>query len=124
MLDGGAGPARRKAMELIVRYARIVGAERLCRVTWADLFCGAHRYLEVVDSHNFDDVFSRMSLCSSETVELDTMARAESGALDLWERAKQQARQVLKSHRPNYLSVGADRQIRDRFDIKLDVPTG
>ena len=41
MLDGTQGPAKQKAMELIVRYGRIAGAEALCTVTWADLFCGS-----------------------------------------------------------------------------------
>ena len=42
MLDGGVGPVKQKAMELIVRYGNVIGAEVLCRVTWADLFCGCH----------------------------------------------------------------------------------
>ena len=73
ILDGHEGPVRQKAMELIVRYGRIVGAEALCKVTWADLFCGSHHYLDVVSSDDFDVVFSKMSLCSSETVNLETM---------------------------------------------------
>ena len=64
MLDGDEGPVRQKAMELIVRYAKVIGAEALCPVTWADLFCGCHEYLEVVGSGDFDEVFSRMSLCA------------------------------------------------------------
>lgn len=74
MLDGTFGQAKRKALEVIVRYGRIVEAEQLCAVTWADLFCGAHAYLEVVQSDDFDDVFSRMALCSAESVVLDSMA--------------------------------------------------
>lgn len=74
MLDGGCGTAPRKALELIVRYAQVLGAEALCRVTWADLFCGAHGYLDVVDSDDFDAVFARMSLCTRETARLEEMA--------------------------------------------------
>ena len=73
MLDGAEGSARQKAMALIVRYGLVLGAEKLCRVTWADLFCGAHAYLNVVPSFDFDQVFSRMALCSDETVSLDRM---------------------------------------------------
>ena len=29
-------------------YGRVVGADALCKVTWADLFCGSHHYLDVV----------------------------------------------------------------------------
>jgi predicted aconitase len=75
MLDGGQGPVRQKAMELIVRYARIVGAERLCSVTWADLFCGCHAYLDVAGSIDFDRLFSTMAICSPDLVRLDTMDR-------------------------------------------------
>ncbi len=32
-LDGERGVAPQKAMELIVRYAGVLGAERLCRVS-------------------------------------------------------------------------------------------
>ena len=40
MLDGDEGLPKQKAMELIVRYGKVIGAEELCPVTWADLFCG------------------------------------------------------------------------------------
>jgi predicted aconitase len=74
MLDGDEGLAKQKAMELIVRYGKVIGAEELCPVTWADLFCGCHEYLDVVESGDFDQVFSRMSLCATETVALERMA--------------------------------------------------
>jgi len=75
MLDGGDGPVRQKAIELIVRYAAVLGADRLCRVTWADLFCGRHAYLAVAGSDDFDAVFSRMSLCTDEPVRLKAFDR-------------------------------------------------
>jgi hypothetical protein len=74
MLDGYEGPAKQKAMELIVRYGKVIGAEALCSVTWADLFCGSHAYLDVLGSGDFDEVFSRMSLCATEPVTLESMA--------------------------------------------------
>ena len=74
MLGGGDGPVRQRAMELIVRYGKVIGAEALCRVTWADLFCGCHEYLNVIKSGDFDEVFSRMSLCADDTVTLERMA--------------------------------------------------
>lgn len=74
MLDGHEGRARQKAMGFIVRYAKVIGAEELCPVTWADLFCGSHAYLDVIESDDFDEVFSRMSLCANETVPLESMA--------------------------------------------------
>jgi hypothetical protein len=74
MLDGFEGRTKQKAMEFIVRYGKVIGAEELCPVTWADLFCGSHAYLDVIGSGNFDEVFSRMSLCANDTVPLESMA--------------------------------------------------
>ena len=74
MLDGSEGPAKQKAMELIVRYGKVIGADELCPVTWADLFCGCHEYLNVMNSGDFDEVFSRMSLCAEDIVTLERMA--------------------------------------------------
>lgn len=74
MLDGSRGPVKQKAIELIVRYAEVLGADALCRVTWADLFCGYHEYLEVAQSDDFDAIFSKMSLCTDSPVKLKKMA--------------------------------------------------
>ena len=74
ILDGRLGKTAQKAMELMVRYGEIIGAEELCSVTWADLFCGHHDYLEVASTSDFDEIFSRMALCSNETSKLEQMA--------------------------------------------------
>lgn len=74
MLDGDEGPAKQKAMELIVRYGKVIGAEALFSITWADLFCGSHAYLDVLGAGGFDEVFSRMSLCATEPAPLERMA--------------------------------------------------
>ncbi|MEM8750298.1 MAG: trimethylamine methyltransferase family protein [Pseudomonadota bacterium] len=42
---------------------------------------------------------------------------AQKGANDAWNVAKQRAREILKTHHPEYLSADQDRQIRERFDI-------
>jgi hypothetical protein len=73
VLDGCEGTAKQKALQLIVRYASVLGAEELCTVTWADLFCGAHSYLDVAKTNDFDELFSIMSLCTSETAILQSM---------------------------------------------------
>lgn len=74
IIDGENGTAAQKAMDLVIRYGKIIGAEELCPVTWADLFCGCHDYLAVAQSEDFDEVFSRMALCTQETVPLKQMA--------------------------------------------------
>ena len=76
VLGGQRGPAAQKAMELIVRYATVLGAEQLCKVTWADLFCGAHHYLDVAASDDINRIFATMSLCTDEDVKLETMQRS------------------------------------------------
>lgn len=75
ILDGHCGEPAQKAMELMVRYGRVIGAEKLCAVTWADLFCGFHDYLGVSKTRDFDSVFSQMALCTSEKTVLKSMAK-------------------------------------------------
>ena len=74
MADGGQGRLKQVAMANILRYAAILGAEELCEVTKATVFCGAHRYLEVCESEDFHEVFSRMNLAIDETVRFDATA--------------------------------------------------
>ena len=45
MLSGEQGRLKQVAMENVVKYAEVLGAERLCMVTKATIFCGAHNYL-------------------------------------------------------------------------------
>ena len=44
---------------------------------------------------------------------------AEAGALDIWQRAAQQARETLATHRPRYIAATAERAIRDRYPVVL-----
>lgn len=44
----------------------------------------------------------------------------EEGALDMWQRANVEVREVLANHRPEYLSNEADQAIRAKFNILLD----
>ncbi|HOV29213.1 MAG TPA: aconitase X catalytic domain-containing protein [Synergistales bacterium] len=73
MLDGQLGPLKRKALEFVVSYANVLGAESLCRVSKAHLFCGAHHYLEAVRSTDMDEVISEMWFCSGETIPFDSV---------------------------------------------------
>ncbi len=74
MLDGSEGPLKQKAMENILAYARVVEAEELCMVTKAHLFCGAHHYLEVMDSKDIDTVISEMHFCSRKRLVFDEVS--------------------------------------------------
>jgi cis-L-3-hydroxyproline dehydratase len=115
ILDGERGQAPQKAMELIVRYAGVLGAERLCRVSWADLFCGAHHYLDVAGSDDFDRVFSTMSLCTTQTAELKQMDRGcicYSGV------------EVDCTEVPEKMLVGPDRQTKNLAMLSRFVNSG
>ena len=71
MLDGSEGLLKQKAMENVVSYAHVLGAEELCVVTKAHLFCGSHPYMHALRSDDIDEVMSEMNFCSSEKVVLD-----------------------------------------------------
>lgn len=72
IIDGEAGKLKQVAMQNIVRYAEILGAQSLCEVTKATVFCGAHHYLGACKSEDFDVVFSRMNMASDEVLAFDT----------------------------------------------------
>jgi predicted aconitase len=71
MLDGVEGPARRKAMELLVRYGEALGAERFVETSNV---CGAiasvRQYLGGPQSTTIDAAFSELFLDSDEPVQI------------------------------------------------------
>ena len=76
MLAGHEGRLKQVAMENIVRYADILGADELCRVTKATVFCGAHYYLNVMQNDDIEAVFSTMNLARrDETIPFDCIDR-------------------------------------------------
>ena len=68
LLDGREGRLKQICLENIVRYAEVLDAEELCEVTKATVFCGAHNYLDVLDSDDPAEVFSRINLAVDETI--------------------------------------------------------
>jgi hypothetical protein len=67
MLDGGDGPAVAAAMDLLVRYGDVLGAERL---TGTDNVCGANIFnarQRQLGGATPDDVFAQISLDSPGT---------------------------------------------------------
>jgi len=85
VLDGKEGPLKKRALQFIVDYARVLGAERLCDVTRAHLFAGAHHYMDACLSDDIDEVISEMLLCSPEVVNLDCFAcyaQSDVGPMD------------------------------------------
>jgi len=115
ILDGQRGKAPRKALELIVRYAKVLGAGQLCRVTWADLFCGAHHYLDVVESDDPDRIFGTMSLCTDDDVALASM---HSGCI-CYSGVEVDCTEV-----PEKMLAGSGRQAKNRAMLSRFVDTG
>lgn len=68
MLDGSEGRLRQVAMENIVKYACVLGAEELCSVTKATVFCGKHEYLESCEASGFDEMFSKAQLVKDDEI--------------------------------------------------------
>ena len=71
MLDGGFGPFKQRAIKKIVDYANALGAEELVPVTKATVFFGYHPYLDAVKSDDYNEIFSKMVMCTDETLPLD-----------------------------------------------------
>ena len=72
MLDGADGPAKQRAMDLLVRYGEALDAERLVEVTnvagtWSSTTPWVQADLERPD--DFDTIFSRFNLDADDTVE-------------------------------------------------------
>ena len=72
MLDGAEGPAKQRAMDLLVRYGEALDAERLVEVTnvagtWSSTTPWVQADLERPD--DFDTIFSRFNLDADDTVE-------------------------------------------------------
>jgi predicted aconitase len=75
MLDGREGPARRKAMELLVRYACALGAERFVDTTNVAGVPGSttpflHEYYRNRGGSSYEAIFSLFDLDSDEVVEV------------------------------------------------------
>ena len=70
MLDGKFGRFKQIALENVLKYARVVGAEELVEITKSTLYFWAHSYLETCDADTYDEIFAKMYLCTDEKVEL------------------------------------------------------
>ena len=74
MLDGAHGPARQKAMDLLVRYGEALGAERLVETNnVAGAFNASTPSVRKLAEKGFDHVYSELNLDSDETVEIPRM---------------------------------------------------
>ena len=70
MLQGEMGEFKQIAIQNIVKYAEALGATELCEVTKATLFFGNQGYLSVMDTDDYEEIFSEMYLCSPKKIPL------------------------------------------------------
>ncbi len=85
MLDGAHGKLKQKAMEKVVQYAQVLGAEELCIVTMAHVFCGNHGYLDACKKEDIAEVVSQMQYCSDDVLPLepfDCYCQSDCGPMD------------------------------------------
>ncbi|AOT70826.1 aconitase X [Geosporobacter ferrireducens] len=71
MLNGEMGEFKQKALEFIVKYANVLGAEELCEVTRATLFIGAQHYLDCFETGDYDEIFSKFYFSSDKKVKIE-----------------------------------------------------
>ncbi len=88
MLDGKFGRLKQQALTRVVEYAKVLGAEELCEVSKAHLFCGLHGYLESykdADINDIEKVLSEMHLCTDEKLTFEPFAcycQSDVGPMD------------------------------------------
>lgn len=76
LLAGAEGKGKKKAMEFIVSYANVLGAEELCDITRATLFIGAQHYLDCYKpDEDYRKIFSEFYLNSDEVLEIPKVAK-------------------------------------------------
>lgn len=74
MYEGEFGEFKKTALHKIVEYAEALGATELCEVSKATLYLGAHPYLDSLGSEDYNEIFSKMYLCSDKTIPIEKMA--------------------------------------------------
>lgn len=70
ILQGDKGRLQQKALENIVQYAEALGADELCKVTKATLGLGAQPYLNHIQSDDYNEIFSRVYMCTDEVFDI------------------------------------------------------
>lgn len=74
MLAGEMGEFKQKALQFIVNYAKVLGAEELCEISRATLFIGAQHYLDGFETDDYNEIFSKFYLNSDKTIEIGRFA--------------------------------------------------
>lgn len=75
MLDGEMGEFKQKALQFIVKYAEVLGAEELCKISHATLFIGAQHYLDCFTTEDYEEIFSKFYLNSDKKIKIGEFDR-------------------------------------------------
>ncbi|WP_372995268.1 aconitase X [Lutispora sp.] len=75
MLNGEMGEFKQKALQFIVKYAEVLGANELCKISRATVFIGAQHYLDSLSTDNYDEIFSKFYLNSEKEIKVGEFAK-------------------------------------------------
>lgn len=78
ILNGDKGRLQQKALENIVRYADALGAQELCKVSKATLGLGAQPYLNTVNSEDYNEIFSKVYMGTTEIMDMNSNSFSDS----------------------------------------------
>lgn len=114
MFDGKMGEFKQKALQFIVKYAEVLGAEELCEVSRATLFIGAQHYLDGIDTEDYEAIFSKFYLNSDKTIKIGEFDNncicqtcASAGVTRGYEAAHQTKEFFEKNNRLNNITKDA-----------------
>lgn len=74
MLKGEMGEFKQKALEFIVKYAQVLGAEELCEITRATLFIGAQHYLDCFETGDYEENFAKFYFSSDKKTKIENVS--------------------------------------------------
>lgn len=112
MLDGGHGPAKARAMDLLVRYGEALGAERLVETNnVAGAFNASTPSVRPIVDKGLDAVYSELNLDSDEVVEVPRLTvntcQLITGLDDVNWRAQGASEEMIALQRSNEAYFGA-----------------
>ncbi|MGL4606596.1 MAG: aconitase X [Eubacteriaceae bacterium] len=85
MLEGKHGKLKAQGIKKIVEYANVLGADELCEVTMAHVFCGNHDYLSAANEESVEKTIAQMQYCTDEIIPKDPFAcycQSDCGPMD------------------------------------------
>jgi len=114
MLDGKHGGLKQQAMKKVVEYANVLGAQELCEITMAHVFCGSHGYLRAAGTDDVNLTVSRMQFCTDEPVPDEPYAcycQSDCGPMDPINYSKMNVTEAEGQRNSEFLKYYLDRGV-------------